>query len=464
MKLETVPQNIVPLLKALTLSFTSYAERKGITLKFNPSTARIIAFIDKDKVEKIMTNVLSNAFKFTPEGGHIEVIVETKRHDRREDESGFVLITIHDTGIGIASSEIPKIFDRFYQVDGSRTREQEGTGIGLALTKELVELHRGTIEIESEEGKGTTCRISLPLGKEHLKPEEICEQDKPLEESLLPPQAMLHPDETKAEHSDLDAITETEKPLLLIVEDNYDVRNYIKKSLGEGYRIIEAVDGEDGWNKSIEQLPEMIVTDVMMPKIDGFELCARLKSDERTSHIPVILLTAKATGQDKIAGYETGADDYIVKPFEPEELRARTRNLIEQRRRIQDHFKKHGLFELDEKKITSVDKIFLRKVFGSINKHLAEDTLSVDTLVEECALSRSVLHRKIVSLIGEPPGELIRKSRLKKAAYLIEQKFGNISEIALEVGFSNPAYFSEAFRKEYGISPSQYSSQSGKSS
>jgi len=245
-------------------------------------------------------------------------------------------------------------------------------------------------------------------------------------------------------------------PLLLLVEDNSDVRNYIKDNLKEEFRILEAVDGEDGWNKSIEHIPDLIVSDVMMPKMDGFKLCEKLKTDERTSHIPVILLTAKAASTDKIEGLEMGADDYIMKPFEPEELRARIKNLIEQRKRLHEHFKKEGIFELDKSKITSIDKKFLQKAFNIVNQNLSDESFSVDTFAEGLLVSKSLLHKKLVSLTGEPPGELIRKIRLKKAANLIEGKFGNLSEIAFEVGFNNPAYFSECFKKEFGISPSQY--------
>ena len=194
----------------------------------------------------------------------------------------------------------------------------------------------------------------------------------------------------------------------------------------------------------------------MMPKMDGFKLCEKLKTDERTSHIPVILLTAKAAKEDKLDGYETGADDYIMKPFEPDELKARIKNLIEQRERLHAYFKRRGIFDLEESKITSVDKKFLQKIYNAITHHISDSSFGIESIVETLSVSRSVLYRKILSLTGESPGELIRQIRLKKAAELIEQKFGNLSEIALEVGFTNPAYFSEAFKKQFGISPSQY--------
>ena len=450
MKLQAYAQNIIPFLKALVLSFASYAERKRISLKFYSREDEIMAYVDNEKMEKIITNIMSNAFKFTPENGLIEVNVLK--------DVGNVNVNICDTGIGISEERIPKIFDRFYQVDGSHKREHEGTGIGLALTKELIELHKGKIRVESEEGKGTTVTISIPLGKEHLKPEEICEEV--LEKEYRKEQIINEQDENlkEATNNKIDnEIFERESlPLLLIVEDNTDVRNYIIDTLKNEYRFLEAVDGEDGWTKSKENLPDLIISDVMMPKIDGFELSKKLKTDERTSHIPVILLTAKASESDKIEGFETGADEYIMKPFQPEILRARIANLIEQRKRIQEHFRKQGIIDLEKTKVTSVDKIFLQKVFKIITENISDSSFSVHALAEKTAVSYQVLHKKIISLTGELPVELIRRIRLKRGAELIENNFGNISEIALEVGFNNPSYFSECFKKQFGLSPSQY--------
>ena len=234
------------------------------------------------------------------------------------------------------------------------------------------------------------------------------------------------------------------------------MRTYIKDNLKTDYRILEAVDGEDGWNKSIEQIPDLIVSDVMMPKMDGFKLCEKLKTDERTSHIPVILLTAKAAKEDKLAGYETGADEYLMKPFETDELKARIRNLIEQRKRLHEHFQKEGLFELKRTKISSVDKNFMQKVYDVVNDNLSDTNFSMDVFAERLLISKSLLYKKIVSLTGEPPVEFIRRIRLNRAANLIENKFGNLSQVAIEVGFNNPAYFSECFKKQFGIPPSQY--------
>jgi DNA-binding response OmpR family regulator/anti-sigma regulatory factor (Ser/Thr protein kinase) len=402
--------------------------------------------VDKDKLEKIVNNLLSNAFKFTPEGGRIDFTIEKI--------NGYVEIRVADSGMGIAAERLDKIFDRFYQVDGNHTRESEGTGIGLSLTKELVELHKGKIEVESEYGKGTTFKVLLPLGIDHLKPEEIVEKDLVEEAEVVVEETEMVPE--SKEKTDVDVLLDTGKPLLLIVEDNLDVRKYVISHLEKEYRILEAANGEDGLREALEHIPELIISDVMMPKMDGFELCEKLKTDERTSHIPVILLTAKATDKDKIVGYETGADDYIMKPFDAGILKVRIKNLVEQRRKLREHFKKEGLVELDEKEITSVDKKFLEKAFKIIDEHLSDSSFGVEMFADEIALGRATLHKKLTALVGESPSDLIKRIRLRKAAKLLEKNFGNVSETALEVGFTNPAYFSECFKRQFGVTPSQH--------
>ncbi|MCW8814297.1 MAG: ATP-binding protein, partial [Chlorobium sp.] len=461
MTLKTIRINIIPFLKGLVFSFASLAERKKIALNFNSDLEELLVYVDRDKVEKIIYNILSNAFKFTSEGGEIFVSVSKLPFNspfiKGGKEEGSVEISISDTGIGISEDRIDNIFDRFYQVDGSHTREHEGTGIGLALTKELVELHKGEISVESEEDKRTTFIIRIPLGRDHLKPEEIIEEKVEEKKVIRTMDEDEFIEEINAEEKfDIETFTETGKPLLLIVEDNVDVRNYIKGYLGENYKIIEAVNGNDGFHKSLQSSPDLIVSDVMMPEMDGFELCEKLKTDERTSHIPIILLTAKASGQDKIGGLEMGADDYIMKPFDAEELQVRIKNLIDQRKKLRDHFKKEGLFEVSDENITSIDKKFLKKAIKIIHEHISDTSFSVDIFADEIAMSRSQLHRKLVALMGEAPSDLIRRVRLSRAAKLIENKFGNISEIALEVGFANPANFANSFRRQFNVSPSEY--------
>ena len=335
--------------------------------------------------------------------------------------------------------------------------ESEGTGIGLALTKELVELHKGKIEVESEYGKGTTFKVLIPLGKDHLKPEEIVEKNLPEETEITVEETELITEiKSGKEKTDIDVLLETGKPLLLIVEDNSDVRKYIISHLEDDYRIQDAVDGVDGLQEALKHIPDLIISDIMMPKMDGFELCEKLKTDERTSHIPIILLTAKATDKDKTEGYETGADDYIMKPFDAVVLKVRIKNLIEQRRKLREHFKNEGLIQLEDKEITSVDKKFLQKAIEIINKNLSDTSFNVEMFAEELSMSRRNLDRKIIALTGESPSDIIKRVRLIRASKFLTQKFGNISEIALEVGFSNPAYFSKCFREQFGLTPSEY--------
>jgi predicted outer membrane repeat protein len=446
MKLNACPQNLVSVVKEIVLSFHSLAERKNITFKLNCDEIEIIAYLDKDKVDKILSNILSNAFKFTPAGGKVEVGISRKEK--------FAEVIITDTGVGIPKAQIDKIFDRFYQVDGSHTRAHEGTGIGLALTKELIELHRGNIEVESAEGKGSTFKLIFPLGKAHLKPEEICEEARGKGRPRIEVDEFV---ERKGDSkTDIDLSDKLEKPSLLIVEDNSDIRKYITGILKSQYNIIEAKDGEEGLNKSFDHIPDLIISDIMMPKMDGFQMCSKLKTDSRTSHIPIIILTAKATMKDKISGLEIGADEYIMKPFEAEELKARIRNLLEQRKRLHEHFRKYGLVEIEELNITSFDQKLIQKSIEVINNNLSNTNLSVEVLASNLAISKWVLNKKLSAITGDTPAEFIKRIRLSKAAKLIEHSTGNISEIALEVGFSNPAYFAECFKKQFGLPPSQY--------
>jgi signal transduction histidine kinase/ligand-binding sensor domain-containing protein/DNA-binding response OmpR family regulator len=448
MSIRASETNVVNFIKDIVLSFTPLAEKKRITLEFNYKNDAILAFIDKDGMSKIISNIISNAFKFTPNCGKINVSAV------KNDKS--VLIKISDTGIGIPKERINKIFDRFYQVDDTQTREQEGTGIGLALTKELIELHKGSIEVESKEGEGSTFIISIPLGKEHFKSEQILNIDDNKDSGSSQRKEYFELYETENNKSDLENIESSEKPVLLIVEDNTDVRYFIRNIFEYEYTIFEAKDGEEGLRISLKEIPDLIISDLMMPKLDGFAMCAKIKTDERTSHIPLIMLTAKATNKDLIEGLETGADDYIMKPFDADVLKTRVKNLFEQRKRLKDHFIKNGIIQEEFKQVTKYDKVFIQKIIKIINDHLSNSELSVEFLANEIAMSRVTLHKKLNSLIGESPSDLIKRIRLNKASKYLQNNQGNISEIAIEVGFNNPAYFAECFKKQFGISPSQY--------
>ena len=456
MKLRASEQNIIPFIEGLVLSFTSFAAKKRITLKFNSSSELILVYFDEEFISKIINNLLSNACKFTLENGCVEVNVKNSGDPRIIDDSFKTIeISVSDTGIGIPSDELDKIFNRFYHVDGSDTREKKGIGIGLSITKELVEIHHGEITVTSEVDKGSSFVVSLPLGKEHLNINEIIEEEKAdtrevFDEMLVTKSHIINKDRNNYH------MFQDDKPILLIVEDNNDMRNYIKEYVDEDYNVIEAADGKEGEDLALKFMPDMIISDVMMPQMDGFQLCDKLKSDERTSHIPIILLTAKATNEDKLAGIEKGADAYMMKPFDIKELLLRSKTLVEQRKKIREHFINEGFFNCNNKDISSIDKTFLKKVVKIIEDHLPDNNFSIDILADGLAVSRSQLHRKLISLIGESPSKLIQRIRLDRAVELIKQNFGNISEIALEVGFLNPGYFTKCFHNQFGKNPSEY--------
>ncbi len=474
MKLLAKRHDLNRVIEQIISSFQSFAEKKHIRLNFIPGEQKIFIYLDKDKFDKILGNLFSNAIKFTPERGLVNVktkinftsgkiIADTDPMNMEKKKNDcHVEISVSDTGIGIPKEQLDKIFDRFYQVDNRLSKEYEGTGIGLSLTKELVELHKGKIFVESVEGKGSEFKIVLPFGKDHLLPEEI-NQDSISEKEDLPGDVIsdinIHKEIKTHSDSELiswDDITNNEKPTVLVIDDNADLRKYITEILHQDYKILEASDGEEGFCKSIKFIPDLIISDVMMPKIDGFTLCNKIKTDTRTSHIPLILLTAKSTIEDKLDGLQTGADAYIMKPFEAAELRVRIMNLIEQRKRVQEHFNKFGIFDLEQKQVTSVDQKFMREALKIIDAHIADPNFNIETFAECMTISRSLLHKKFNSLVGETPGELIKRIRLNRAAKLLANNHGNITEIAFQVGFNDASYFTACFKKQFDISPSQY--------
>jgi signal transduction histidine kinase/ligand-binding sensor domain-containing protein/DNA-binding response OmpR family regulator len=467
LKLEASKGNIVSFVKGVALSFESLAESKDIILKLLPEKEFIELYFDKEKMMQILTNILSNAFKFTPEEGMITVSVKTNPPLLKgELNGGSVEIKIRDTGIGIAQEEIPKLFDRFYQVDSSHTREYEGTGIGLALTKELVELHHGGIKVESEKGSFTEFTLEFPLGRDHLKDEEIVEE-KETKVILSETKNLIVPEQenNKVEADLVDSSSKTpqndiemkeDKTIILIVEDNYDMRQYIRESLDGNYLIEEAVNGEQGVRKAEKIIPDLIVSDMMMPKMDGNELVRILKNDEKTSHIPIILLTAKAGQENKLEGLETGADDYLTKPFDIKELQVRIKNLIDIRKKLQEKFSKIGsrTSEINEKKLNSIDEKFMLRVGEVIEKHISEEEFDTEEFCKEIAMSRSHLHKKLKALTGKSASLYVRSVKMIKAKKMIEDQTGNISEIAYSLGFSSPAYFTRCFKEEFGYPPS----------
>ena len=476
MKLKVSCTDIVQFLKGIVQSFSSLAERKKINLKFMAEPESISAYVDKDKLEKIVINLLSNAFKFTPKGGEVKVnLANPPESPFTKGGHRGILISIFNSGAGIPPNQLDKIFDRFYQADESYTKDNEGSGIGLALTKELVEAHHGEIRVRSEMNMGTTFTVWLPIDKEHFKPEEIV--DIPLSRPASP---AGRPSKGDIEESPLEGgarragdvyadiptnelVTKPKisrsTPLLLIVEDNPDVTSYISSFLEKDYRIISARNGEVGLKKSLDKFPDLIISDVMMPVMDGFELCRKLKSDERTSHIPVILLTAKADIDSKVEGLEFGADDYVTKPFDVKELHARAKNLIEQRKILREKFSRMIEVQPGEIAASSMDEQFFRRLLDVFEDHVAQSDFSTEDFAREVGMSRTNLHLKLKALTNQPTHEFLRTLRLKRAAQLLKKSAGNVTEIAYAVGFTNPSHFSKIFRQQFGQTPSEFISK-----
>lgn len=474
LSLQAAPGDFIAFLKGLVMSFESLAERKGIDLQFAASVAQGLteSYFDHDKIEAIFTNLLSNAFKFTPEGGRVSVQLSVVSNQFSVNSNQlqqkplntdhwllntdhWTLITVQDTGEGIPAEQLPHIFDRFYQVDTSSRRVHGGAGIGLALVKELVELHYGSITVTSEAGVGTTFTVCLPLGKAHLKPEEIVVAASSSQSSVFSDQ--YSEDDMFVQPDMIDDQEQTpDRPIILIVEDNADVRVHIRMQLGTDYAIIEAEDGEAGIARAIETTPDLVISDVMMPRKDGYEVCRALKTDERTSHIPVILLTAKAGEKEKLAGFETGADAYVLKPFRQQELAARVRNLIALRRKLREKYSTATVIKPSEVEATSMDRDFLKRVIAVIEANMTEEQFHAEALAREAAMSLSQLNRKLNALIGQPAGHLIRSLRLQRAADLLAKKSGTVAEICYAVGFGDQANFTRSFKKQFGYSPLEY--------
>lgn len=448
MKISTSEHNIVPFLKGLFYSFESWAAQKNITLKFDSDTEIIPVVFDPDLMEKIFNNLVSNALKFTFAQGVVNVkvqIIDSQNFD----------ISISDTGPGIPESQLMNIFNRFYQVDNSGTRQHDGTGIGLALCKELVELHHGTILADSREGEGMIFVIRLPFGD--VKSEITTDRNpfdyvksssfvfKADEETELP-------DTTNTQVS----VSDEQREIILIVEDNKDLRNYIRRLLEPEYLITEATNGEEGILKARETIPDLILTDLMMPVMDGYQFSKEIRMDERTSHIPLIMVTARAGSEDKIEGLETGVDEYIIKPFSSRELKVRVRTLIDQRTLLRKCFSMSTLIKPSRVTHKSLDQVFLEKVIKIIESHFEDPLYSIESLAGEVNMSVSQLNRKLNALIDQPAGQLMRSLCLQRAAELLKNKTGTIAEICYQLGFNDQAYFSRAFKKQFGCSPSEY--------
>lgn len=434
-KLKYSKINLIEFVRQIISQFEGAAETEHINLKFLYEGDSIFLWGDPNKLDQVFFNLLSNAFKYTPENGNIEIKIESINE--------VVHIEVNDSGAGIPPDDLPHIFERFYQ---SKMVGREGTGIGLTVVKNIIDVHAGEIEVQSELNMGTSFKIKLPLGKNHLPNHLIIETEK-MENK---------PDEV-AEIPKISATTvlETKKMKILTIDDNDDIRNYLKESLKNDYTVYEARNGKEGIEKTLKLLPTLIICDVMMEGMDGIEVCSTLKSNVNTSHIPIIMLTAKIGVENKIEGFEKGADDYITKPFSVKLLKTRLINLIEQRRVLKEKFNNLNL-NLSSIGPTSMDEKFLKRVTNILEENMSDNTFSVNELAETLGMTHDQLYRKTKALTGVTANKFIRTIRLRKAAQLIETKKYNISEVLYEVGFSSPSYFSKCFKKEFGVLPTDY--------
>ena len=448
MEYTPVPVDILSSFEGWNESFLAAARKKHIHFSFDKmADTDYHTLADVEKLERIYFNLLSNAFKFTPENGKVTV----RLSPLTKEDGRWIRFTVANTGSMISVEHIRNIFDRFYRID----MHHAGSGIGLALVKAFVELHKGTISVESDEKQGTIFTVDLPM--------QTCEVtvsvDSPLSSSIGASVSSALNNAQVAEEEEPEKDYDSSKPSVLVIDDNADIRSYVYSLLHTDYTVIEAVDGSDGIRKAMKYVPDLIISDVMMPGIDGIECCRRLKSELQTCHIPVILLTACSLDEQRIQGYDGGADSYISKPFSSQLLLARVRNLIDSHRRLKQFFgDRHTLAKED---VCDMDKNFVEKFKSLLDAKLGDSNLNVEDLGKDMGLSRVQLYRKIKSLTNYSPNELLRIARLKKAASLLASSDMTVAEIGYEVGFSSPSYFTKCYKEQFGESPTDFLKRRG---
>ena len=448
MEYTPVPVDILSSFEGWNESFLAAARKKHIHFSFDKmADTDYHTLADVEKLERIYFNLLSNAFKFTPENGKVTV----RLSPLTKEDGRWIRFTVANTGSMISVEHIRNIFDRFYRID----MHHAGSGIGLALVKAFVELHKGTISVESDEKQGTIFTVDLPM--------QTCEVtvsvDSPLSSSIGASVSSALNNAQVAEEEEPEKDYDSSKPSVLVIDDNADIRSYVYSLLHTDYTVIEAVDGSDGIRKAMKYVPDLIISDVMMPGIDGIECCRRLKSELQTCHIPVILLTACSLDEQRIQGYDGGADSYISKPFSSQLLLARVRNLIDSHRRLKQFFgDRHTLAKED---VCDMDKNFVEKFKSLLDAKLGDSNLNVEDLGKDMGLSRVQLYRKIKSLTNYSPNELLRIARLKKVASLLASSDMTVAEIGYEVGFSSPSYFTKCYKEQFGESPTDFLKRRG---
>ena len=437
-QLHPTPGDIISFFRNGLTMFSSLTYAKNIKLRQNISTDIPILNFDQDAIQKILFNLVSNAVKFSKIDGEVKIDVRYYK--------GVLRFNIKDQGVGIPPDSLNKIFDRYYQVG---KKSNSGTGIGLALTKELIDLHGGSIDVQSVYGEGSTFIVKLPLAKS--KGSIVSNKISQEKEYYVPTNLTKIKDQEASFQNSI-----------LIIEDNHELAALIESILQAEYNITTSYDGVEGIRVAKETLPDLIISDIMMPGINGIDLCQKLKGDELTSHIPIILLTARADFDSKIEGLQSGADDYILKPFQTKELISRSKNLIEQRKILKTKFSRTILLDPQDIVITNVEEVFLKKLISIVNQRLGENNFNVTTLCHSLGMSRMQLHRKITALTGMSTTAFIRHQRMLVAGKLLINGH-RVSQVAYQVGFSSLSYFSTTFHKHYGINPSEYRDRNMKS-
>ncbi len=461
--LKVSKKNIVPFIQDIYHSFSQFASDHNITYNFNTNEESILIWFDENVIERIIFNILTNAFKYTPNKGNISVSLTNNSEIgiNKSFPDGYLAISIKDSGIGIPKNQLNQIFDRFYQVNSTDITlnkvENSGTGIGLALSKNLVELHKGEIVVNSEMGIGTEFIIYLPLTSKKYAKEQIIDyvEKQPDHKKLLDEISVLENRDENISNLYSQSLQKNKKSLL-IVEDNLDLRTFIANNLSADYNIFEASDGQKAIELAKKYDIDLMISDIMMPNIDGIELCNIFKTNINYSHIPIILLTAKNSIESKIEGYKTGADDFIEKPFNMELLHTRIINLIESRIKLKQLFSTELTIDPAKTTTTTLDEEFLKKAIDVVESNFSDSKFGVEEFVEKMFVSRSLLHKKLTAITDQSASTFITSIRLKKSVSLLKTKKDNISQIAYEVGFNDPKYFSRIFKKNYGLTPTDY--------
>ena len=443
MKLKVQETLLSELVEETSMNFKKEAYDKHIQFEIVNKASDSTVWVDRQRMDTVLWNLLSNAFKFTPAGKSIRVIID--------DKPGFVMLSVQDEGIGIAPEKRNMLFERFSSNNELNNTNTGGTGIGMNLTKELVDLHHGYIEVESEVGKGTTITVLLHTGKEHFGTEvDFISDDITTNQALIEPTLQDKLDSIEQEQQD-------NKRTILIVDDSQDMRNFLTTIMSRDYNVESAADGEEA-KQIIRTKPiDLVITDLMMPNVDGLELTQFIKTNPDLDYIPVILLTAKTAIESRLKALQIGADDYVTKPFEPEYMRARVHNILVQREQLEQSYRQR-LMRLEPQKADEQvpGDAFLAKLLDVMNKQIDNNTLTVDELVDEMGMGRTVFFNKLKSMTGLSPVEFIREMRIKRAAQLLEERKYNITEVTYMVGMNDSRYFAKCFKNTYGITPSEY--------